>query len=633
MNNINKGWFELESDPGLFTLLLGDFGVHGVQVDEIYDLQKPMEGPVYGFIFLFKWIEERRSRRKITQEEESFVTDENVVNSMFFAQQVIPNSCATHALLSVLLNCENPIKLGNALTDLNKFTQDMNPEAKGYAIGNMLELARAHNSHARPEPSQLPEKQQGISVRTAEAFHFVSYVPTNGRLFELDGLKPYPIDHGPWGEHEEWTDKFYRVITERLGIATGGEPYHDIRFNLMAVVPDRQLMYEQKLKTLKTNRHIVLEALQQMVKFTGSDDATQAKQSSLKTEPIVTRSVAAREAARSDSPVYRSTRLKQKAAAAEALADAESDNGAHAQISPGTKHEYLRTAIGALGINSESNSATAEDGVGPDVADVKVDLKTVLESDVKIHIAVADDKDGAVTKPTTVATTDVTKPLTIQTKFAYTSPGPGSESTDTASEVGSCYNSPICSTTASGQSSPNTGILFRQPLAATNMETPAMIKSDLAEKLSRVKDMDTHGSGTEGLQSSKGGASGSEPSSSPDDRGANTRSKFTSNHGFTPKDLLDLLKNVEHEIACCEANLQDEREKKKKYKIDDCRRTHNYDQFICTLLSMLAEQGHLADLVEQHMLIKRRHTPNAGQGNKTARKADKRRRSRPKKRK
>jgi len=29
-----------------------------------------------------------------------------------------------------------------------------------------------------------------------EAFHFVSYVPISGRLFELDGLKPYPIDHG-----------------------------------------------------------------------------------------------------------------------------------------------------------------------------------------------------------------------------------------------------------------------------------------------------------------------------------------------------------------------------------------------------------------------------------------------------
>lgn len=110
-------------------------------------------------------------------------------------------------------------------------------QSKGYAIGNAPELARAHNSHARlvsvsdsfsnllwlvchtvgdvklcafvsfssflsvflwrPEPRHLPEKQNGISaVRTMEAFHFVSYVPIKDRLFELDGLKAYPIDHG-----------------------------------------------------------------------------------------------------------------------------------------------------------------------------------------------------------------------------------------------------------------------------------------------------------------------------------------------------------------------------------------------------------------------------------------------------
>lgn len=49
----------------------------------------------------------------------------------------------------------------------------------------------------RPEPYRFPERQRdGISVRTGEAFHFVSYVPINDRLYELDGLKPYPIDHG-----------------------------------------------------------------------------------------------------------------------------------------------------------------------------------------------------------------------------------------------------------------------------------------------------------------------------------------------------------------------------------------------------------------------------------------------------
>ena len=41
-------------------------------------------------------------------------------------------------------------------------------------------------------------------------------------------------------------------------------------------------------------------------------------------------------------------------------------------------------------------------------------------------------------------------------------------------------------------------------------------------------------------------------------------------------------------------------------QVDHCRRTHNYDHFICTFLSMLAEQGHFAKLVEQQAPLKRR---------------------------
>ena len=44
------------------------------------------------------------------------------------------------------------------------------------------------------------------------------------------------------------------------------EPYHDIRFNLMAVVPDRRIKYESKLEILKRNRQTVLEGLQQVGK-------------------------------------------------------------------------------------------------------------------------------------------------------------------------------------------------------------------------------------------------------------------------------------------------------------------------------------------------------------------------------
>ena len=255
---------------GLFTLLLEDFGVNGVQVEEIYDLKKPIESPVYGFIFLFRWIEERRARRKLAESTDIFVRDDNVINSIFFAHQIVPNSCATHALLSILLNCFN-IDLGSTLSRLKNHTKDMTPENKGYAIGNTPELAFAHNSHAMPQARRRLDKNSGASSSrmgipagrvACEAFHFVSFVPINGHLFELDGLKPFPMNHGTWDTNEDWTDKFRRVITNRIDISNGEQ---DIRFNLMAVVPDRRISIAHKLKILRTNKEIVTEALEKLV--------------------------------------------------------------------------------------------------------------------------------------------------------------------------------------------------------------------------------------------------------------------------------------------------------------------------------------------------------------------------------
>uniref|UniRef100_A0A8C4PNJ4 Ubiquitin carboxyl-terminal hydrolase BAP1 n=1 Tax=Equus asinus asinus TaxID=83772 RepID=A0A8C4PNJ4_EQUAS len=130
---MNKGWLELESDPGEEgTRRAG--GVKGVQVEEIYDLQSKCQGPVYGFIFLFKWIEERRSRRKVsTLVDDTSVIDDDIVNNMFFAHQLIPNSCATHALLSVLLNCSN-VDLGPTLSRMKDFTKGFSPEVGHSAL-------------------------------------------------------------------------------------------------------------------------------------------------------------------------------------------------------------------------------------------------------------------------------------------------------------------------------------------------------------------------------------------------------------------------------------------------------------------------------------------------------------------
>ncbi|XP_040502138.1 ubiquitin carboxyl-terminal hydrolase BAP1 isoform X7 [Gallus gallus] len=624
---MNKGWLELESDPGLFTLLVEDFGVKGVQVEEIYDLQSKCQGPVYGFIFLFKWIEERRSRRKVsTLVDETSVIDDDIVNNMFFAHQLIPNSCATHALLSVLLNCNN-VDLGPTLSRMKDFTKGFSPESKGYAIGNAPELAKAHNSHARPEPRHLPEKQNGISaVRTMEAFHFVSYVPIKGRLFELDGLKVYPIDHGPWADDEEWTDKARRVIMERIGLATAGEPYHDIRFNLMAVVPDRRMKYESKLHILKMNRQTVLEALQQLIRVTQPEliqsQKSQESQSPEEAKPANSKTVAPESthpdgadepASQGHTTATQSPPTKSKPVA---KASASSING----VPPANPNPIVQRLPAFLDNHNYAKSPMQEEedlaaGVGRSRVPVRQ------------HQQYSDDEDDY---------DDDEEEEVRNTNSAISN-----ESTDTASEIGSAFNSPLRSPIRSANptrpSSPVTSHISKVLFG----EEDGLLRIDCLRYNRAVRDLGPIISSgllhlTEDgvfcpLAAADGGKS-SPPSIKPGEEAQVTikldEKEGSEASGSKEKELLALLKCVEAEIANYEACLKEEVEKRKKFKIDDQRRTHNYDEFICTFISMLAQEGMLASLVEQNISVRRRQGVSIGRLHKQ-RKPDRRKRSRP----
>uniref|UniRef100_A0A8C1DB07 Ubiquitin carboxyl-terminal hydrolase n=1 Tax=Cyprinus carpio carpio TaxID=630221 RepID=A0A8C1DB07_CYPCA len=645
---MNKGWLELESDPGLFTLLVEDFGVKGVQVEEIYDLQSKCQSPVYGFIFLFKWIEERRSRRKVsTLVDETSVIDDEIVNDMFFAHQLIPNSCATHALLSVLLNCRG-VELGTTLSRMKAFTKGFSPESKGYAIGNAPELAKAHNSHARPEPRHLPEKQNGISaVRTMEAFHFVSYVPIKDRLFELDGLKAYPIDHGPWGEDEDWTDKARRVIMERIGLATAGEPYHDIRFNLMAVVTDRRIKYESKLEILKRNKQIILEGLQQVreKKVKTQEGAAALPSPAGKVRPMTKPATLPTTPLPVPSPIVQ--RLP-----------AFLDNHNYAK-SPMQEEEDLAAGVGRSRLpgppqppysDDEDDYNDEEDGNKPPV------LKRAIEFLPTEIVVLAEKLKKEAQRKDSMATTGPT-PLNVRTEgrtggisitsACQPSPTPSNESTDTASEIGSAFNSPLRSPArsqaATRPSSPVVPHLSRVLFG----EEEGLPRLD-ARHNRAVRDLGALVSSTM-LRLQEDGVMYALPATGPsvemkqedvkesvdvkpDKENLPSTNAETSTkppgEKYTPKELLALLKYVEADITNHEVCLKEEVEKRKKYKIDDQRRTHNYDEFICTFISMLAQEGMLASLVEQNISVRRRQGVSIGRLHKQ-RKPDRRKRSRP----
>ncbi|XP_004519004.1 ubiquitin carboxyl-terminal hydrolase isozyme L5 [Ceratitis capitata] len=232
-------WCLIESDPGVFTELIRDFGCEGVQVEEIWsldpDLFKDLE-PIHGLIFLFKWVQDEETTGTVVKDDR--------LDNIFFAKQVINNACATQAILSILLNCQHKdIKLGPTLSEFKEFSQSFDPFNKGLTLSNAPKIRSVHNSFARQTLYELDTKNQN---KDDDVFHFIGYIPINGRLYELDGLKEGPVDLGAVEANQNWIDVVRPIIEKRMQKYSEGE----IHFNLMAIVSDRLKIYQQKIDEL-----------------------------------------------------------------------------------------------------------------------------------------------------------------------------------------------------------------------------------------------------------------------------------------------------------------------------------------------------------------------------------------------
>ncbi|KAJ3628733.1 hypothetical protein MTP99_013177 [Tenebrio molitor] len=202
-------WCLIESDPGVFTELIREFGVKGVQVEELWSLEpEQFENlkPIHGLIFLFKWTKDDEPNGTIVQDSR--------LDKIFFAKQVIENACATQAILSVLLNCRHAdLKLGHTLSELKDFCQ-------GLCIIHLLD-----NKFSNLTPLWL------IKMR----MYFILLV-----TYQLMVDCPVAPD-------SDWVDVVRPIIEKRIQRYNEGE----IHFNLMAIVSDRKMLYQRQLESLQ----------------------------------------------------------------------------------------------------------------------------------------------------------------------------------------------------------------------------------------------------------------------------------------------------------------------------------------------------------------------------------------------
>ncbi|KAL6898791.1 hypothetical protein GGI43DRAFT_406980 [Trichoderma evansii] len=207
-----EGWVELESEPAFFNTILQDLGVKDVKVQELFSIEQSwidmLPKPVYGLIFLFQYTPD-------LDEDEG----EDETGSLWFANQTTSNACATFALLNIVMNAPH-VELGDQLREFKEATRNLSTVLRGHEVSNNKFMRSIHNSFTRRMDhlnadlwlenavSDTKSKKAKTSKSSKKAskkkraddaygFHFVAYVPVDGHVWELDGLRSKPHRVGP----------------------------------------------------------------------------------------------------------------------------------------------------------------------------------------------------------------------------------------------------------------------------------------------------------------------------------------------------------------------------------------------------------------------------------------------------
>uniref|UniRef100_A0A7R9WVH2 Ubiquitin carboxyl-terminal hydrolase n=1 Tax=Craspedostauros australis TaxID=1486917 RepID=A0A7R9WVH2_9STRA len=254
-------WCTIESDPGVFTELLEELGCKTVEFQELWSLDegsieqlKASTGSVYGFIFLFQW--QSRSQASAASSssggaDKTPLAESQIPDKLFFAHQVATNACATQAVLSIVLNAGlSAEELGPTLSEFSDFTADFPPQLKGVAISSQETIQKVHNSYGKSD-AFLHDGKYVSPLRnedSKEVYHFVAYVPHDGKVYELDGLQSGPIVTGeipapsdgatPTGG--EWIEVARQALQTRM------QNTDAIQFNCMAVLQDKRILLRSK---------------------------------------------------------------------------------------------------------------------------------------------------------------------------------------------------------------------------------------------------------------------------------------------------------------------------------------------------------------------------------------------------
>lgn len=182
-------WLPLESNPEVMNKYIQTLGVNDQwQFVDVYgfdsDMLQMVPRPVCAVLLLFPLSEKTEAIN---------LGEEDPKSELYFIRQTIGNACGTIGIIHAL--CNNDERLGfDREKHLSKFfgdTKDLTPEERGKHLESDTAFGEAHDEVAQEGQTQAPSRDERIDL------HFIAFVHHKGHLYELDGRKDAPVNHGP----------------------------------------------------------------------------------------------------------------------------------------------------------------------------------------------------------------------------------------------------------------------------------------------------------------------------------------------------------------------------------------------------------------------------------------------------
>lgn len=223
--SINENWVGLESNPEVLTEYAHKMGVSkGWGFSDVVGLDeeclKFVPAPVVGIIFLYPYSQCEMRKKKLGTGRGK------ATSGVWFMDQTIGNACGAVALMHTVMNCMDRVSKDSKF--LSKFKQDAKDASaaeRGKLFGGaMREL---HDELSGRGQTEAPRPNADLE------FHFISLVPVNGVLYELDGNNDGPLAICEIGDS---SDAFLKAAVDHIK-SDYISPFPDSHFSMMALGP------------------------------------------------------------------------------------------------------------------------------------------------------------------------------------------------------------------------------------------------------------------------------------------------------------------------------------------------------------------------------------------------------------